>query len=54
MASRQQTLTSRESEAYRDQLQNYAELVSGLRWEHDASIKTALYFPAIQRLSVYE
>ena len=45
---------TRESEAYREQLQNYAELVSELRWEHDASIKTALYFPAIQRLSVYE
>ena len=46
--------TARESEAYRDQLQNYAELVSGLRWEHDVPIKTALYFPAIQQLSVYE
>ncbi|MDC3015552.1 UvrD-helicase domain-containing protein, partial [Luminiphilus sp.] len=46
--------TARESEAYREQLQNYAELVSGLRWEHDVPIKTALYFPAIQQLSVYE
>ena len=46
--------TARESEAYRDQLQNYAELVSGLRWEHEVPIKTALYFPAIQQLSVYE
>ena len=45
--------TARESEAYRDQLQNYAELVSGLRWAHEVPIKTALYFPAIQQLSVY-
>ena len=46
--------TARESEIYRDQLKKYAELLSGLHWERDAPIKTALYFPAIQQLSVHE
>jgi ATP-dependent exoDNAse (exonuclease V) beta subunit len=45
---------ARECEAYRAQLKNYAELLSGMRWEIDAPIKTALYFPAIQRLSICE
>ena len=45
---------ARECEAYRDQLKNYAELLAEMKWEVDAPIKTALYFPAIQRLSVCE
>ena len=45
---------ARECEAYRVQLQNYAELLREMKWEIDAPIKTALYFPAIQRLSICE
>ena len=45
---------ARECEAYRAQLSNYAELLREMKWEVDAPIKTALYFPAIQRLSICE
>ncbi len=45
---------ARECEAYRKQLKNYIELISGMNWEVEAPIKAALYFPAIQHLSVYE
>ena len=45
---------ARECEAYRAQLKNYAELLREMKWEIDAPIKTALYFPAIQRLSICE
>ena len=52
-----ETLThfeARECEAYREQLKNYIELISAMKWEVEAPIKAALYFPAIQHLSVYE
>ena len=45
---------ARECDAYREQLKNYAELIGGMKWEAEAPIKAALYFPAIRRLSVYE
>jgi ATP-dependent exoDNAse (exonuclease V) beta subunit len=45
---------ARECDAYREQLKNYVELIGGLKWKVEAPIKAALYFPAIQRLSVCE
>ena len=45
---------ARECEAYREQLKNYIELINGMKWEVEAPIRAALYFPAIQHLSVYE
>ncbi|MGB0624204.1 MAG: PD-(D/E)XK nuclease family protein, partial [Luminiphilus sp.] len=45
---------ARECDAYREQLKNYVELIGGIKWEVEAPIKAALYFPAIQHLSVYE
>ena len=45
---------ARECDAYREQLKNYVELIGGMKWEVEAPIKAALYFPAIQHLSVYE
>ena len=43
---------ARESDAYREQLENYVELISEMEWAVDAPVKAALYFPAIQHLSV--
>ena len=43
---------ARETDAYRAQLENYVELISEMDWAIDAPIKAALYFPAIQHLSV--
>jgi len=43
---------ARETDAYRAQLENYVELISEMDWAIDAPIKAALYFPAIQQLSV--
>ena len=45
---------ARECDAYRGQLKNYVELIGGMKWEVEAPIKAALYFPAIQHLSVCE
>ena len=45
---------ARECDAYRGQLKNYVELICGMKWEVEAPIKAALYFPAIQHLSVCE
>ena len=45
---------ARECDTYREQLKNYVELIGGMKWEVEAPIKAALYFPAIQHLSVYE
>ncbi len=45
---------TRECEAHRGQLARYAELAGGVQWGHDAPVRTALYFPAIQRLAVLE
>ena len=42
----------RERDAYRAQLENYVELISEMKWAIDAPIRAALYFPAIQHLSV--
>ena len=43
---------ARESDTYREQLENYVELISEMEWTVEAPIKAALYFPAIQHLSV--
>lgn len=43
---------ARESEAHRGQLAGYAELVNAIEWGRDVPVRTALYFPAIQRLTV--
>ena len=43
---------AREADMYRTQLENYVELISEMKWAIDAPIKAALYFPAIQYLSV--
>ncbi len=45
---------ARECEAHRSQLARYAELVQGTQWGRDVPIRTALYFPALQRLAVLE
>jgi len=45
---------AREQDAYQGQLKNYAELLRDMDWGRDAPIKTAIYFPAIQYLSVCE
>ena len=45
---------ARECDSYRGQLKNYVELISEMQWEVDAPIKAALYFPAIQHLSICE
>ena len=45
---------ARECDAYRGQLKNYVELISEMQWEVDAPIKAAIYFPAIQHLSICE
>jgi ATP-dependent exoDNAse (exonuclease V) beta subunit len=45
---------ARESDTYREQLENYVELISEMEWTVDAPIKAALYFPAIQHLCVCE
>ena len=45
---------ARECEAYREQLKKYIELICGMKWEVEAPVRAALYFPAIQHLSVYE
>jgi hypothetical protein len=45
---------ARECDAHREQLKNYIELIGRMKWEVQAPIKAALYFPAIQHLSVYE
>ena len=45
---------AREFDSYRVQLKNYVELISEMQWEVDAPIRAALYFPAIQHLSIYE
>ena len=45
---------SRECDAYRGQLKNYVSLIGEMSWEVDAPIKAALYFPAIQHLSICE
>ncbi len=43
---------ARETDTYREQLENYVELISEMKWTVEAPIKAALYFPAIQHLSV--
>ena len=43
---------ARERDAYREQLENYVELISKMEWAVEAPIKAALYFPAIQHFSV--
>lgn len=43
---------ARESEAHQSQLARYAELVREVKWGRDVPVRTALYFPAIQRLAV--
>ena len=45
---------ARECDTYREQLKNYVALIGEMSWEIEAPIKAALYFPAIQRLSVCE
>ena len=45
---------ARECEAHQSQLARYAELVRGAQWGRDVPIRTALYFPAIQRLAVLQ
>ena len=45
---------ARETDMYRAQLENYVELISEMKWAIDAPVKAALYFPAIQHLSVYK
>ncbi len=45
---------ARESDTYREQLENYVELIRELQWTIEAPIKAALYFPAIQHLCVCE
>ena len=45
---------ARESDTYREQLENYVELISEMEWTVEAPIKAALYFPAIQHLCVCE
>ena len=45
---------ARECETYGEQLKNYVSLIGEMSWEIEAPIKAALYFPAIQHLSVYE
>ena len=45
---------ARECDSYRGQLKNYVELISEMQWEVEAPIKAALYFPAIQHLSICE
>ena len=47
------SFTTREQSHYQSQLQTYAELLAELpAAEHQVAIKTALYFPAIQVLSI--
>jgi ATP-dependent helicase/nuclease subunit A len=43
---------AREKDTYREQLEDYVELISEMQWTVEAPIKAALYFPAIQHLSV--
>ena len=45
---------ARESDAYREQLEKYVALISEMKWQVDAPVKAALYFPAIQHLCVCE
>lgn len=45
---------AREQDAYQGQLHNYAELLRNMDWGRDAPIKSAIYFPAIQYLSICE
>ena len=45
---------ARECDTYREQLKNYVSLIGEMSWEIEAPIKAALYFPAIQHLSVCE
>jgi hypothetical protein len=45
---------ARECDTYREQLKNYVSLIGEMNWEVEAPIKAALYFPAIQHLSVCE
>ena len=37
---------------YQAQLDTYADLLKNYRWDADAPITTALYFPAIQALAL--
>ena len=45
---------ARERDAYQGQLQNYADLVRNMDWDRDAPVKAAIYFPALQHLSICE
>ena len=48
----EESFKSREMMNYQAQLDAYADLLKNYRWDADAPIRTALYFPAIQALAL--
>ena len=48
----EESFKSREMMNYQAQLDTYADLLKNYRWDADAPIRTALYFPAIQALAL--